>query len=188
MKKALSVLVLLLVVFSAVAMADATITLTGGSLTQTNALIQFPGQSLAGAKIMDVASVAGTPWTVTDARGTGEGWNFQVSAGDFVEASNPAHKIPVYDVTTVGSEYKLEAMVPAESITALQAQLAADKPVTQAAVMTAVGNGAVQLISAETDKGMGAWSFAPEFQMDIPANTFAGLYTAPFTVTINSGL
>ena len=35
-------------------------------------------------------------------------------------------------------------------------------------------------------QGMGQYAFSPDFQLDVPASTFAGTYTATITVDIVS--
>jgi hypothetical protein len=42
------------------------------------------------------------------------------------------------------------------------------------------------LASAAVDTGMGAYDLTPTFQLLVPAGTYAGAYTATFTVSILS--
>jgi hypothetical protein len=43
------------------------------------------------------------------------------------------------------------------------------------------------LISASACNGRGTYSVVPEFDFLVPADAYAGNYTAPFTVTIVAG-
>ena len=64
------------------------------------------------------------------------------------------------------------------------------KPTSQATSLTAIPENpaaGLKFISAATDTGMGTYSVSPNFELEIPAQTYAGTYTSTVTITAATG-
>ncbi len=64
------------------------------------------------------------------------------------------------------------------------------KPTSSVTSLTNIpetGGSALKFASAAVDAGMGTYTIKPNFELEVPAETFAGTYTATFTVAIVSG-
>ncbi len=62
------------------------------------------------------------------------------------------------------------------------------KPVSSVTALTPISSiTPAKFIAAAVDTGMGTYTLAPNFLLEIPAETYAGDYTATFTVAIVSG-
>lgn len=151
---------------------QATVTVTGGGLTNaTGASVPFGSLTLTGADQLLPFSPA-TPWRATDSRGTGTGWNVTVSSTDF---TSPSGGIAV-------ANFKLQLL--AAKIVKVSGNAV---PSSAATSYQPLGGTPLKLLSAGVGQGMGAYDYTPDFQLTVPAQTLAGSYQAVVTVSINSG-
>jgi len=156
---------------------------SGGALTPSN----FTPITLDGIN----AKTATANWSignVTDASGTGAGWNVSLSMT----------RLAQYDATlnagaggyTTGGHLlatsSIQATTPA-TVTLVGSGSAATT-VTPVAANTALDTGnAVKLLSAALNGGMGSYSFsALTATLTVPAATYAATYRSDATVSLNS--
>ncbi|MBI3930089.1 MAG: WxL domain-containing protein [Armatimonadetes bacterium] len=154
---------------------DATINVIGAALTiAVNAQdLTFPDVTLDGTD-QSVIGTASPTFTLTDATGTGNGWNVTVQSADFDDGGGN--------------------VIPASGFT-YTAQLGNIVTVAGNAPPTETGNAGsldvgFQSLTAAVNEGMGSYTWQPnaaQFGLVVPAETVAGTYTAMMTVTIASG-
>ncbi len=171
MKKLLSVMTLAAAVaaIAAPVAAEGIITITGQDLSVTPQLVTFENKSLTG---LEQVSNGTTPaWMAKDPTGLGKGWNVQIAAGDFTSVEGKIIPIAGAKMTLLDA-----AINPSDKVTS-------PKPVSDMGSGNVLG-AAQRILHADTDKGMGEYSFVPTFSLVIPADTYAGAYTSVFTVTI----
>lgn len=150
---------------------QATITLIAGTLSVNTYPIAFPGVTLNG--LDQTVDTSPTPWRAIDARGTGAGWNFTMTSGDF---SAPGGTIPV-------ANFKVQQLQ--SRVTVNSGNTA---PVTQVGSYQALSNPIpLKLLSAAAGTGMGSYDFTPDFRLTVPASMTPGEYRASLVVSVNSG-
>jgi hypothetical protein len=122
-----------------------------------------------------VVTSVGNLEDVNDARGTGAGWNIQLSGTNFVSGGN---SIPVGNVAVASSP--VIACDSANSCTV---------PTTAAPVTFpwSLAVAAQKIAKADANTGMGTSSQTPSFALTIPAGMPSGSYTSTWTYTLNSG-
>lgn len=148
---------------------QATITVTGGNLTNQAQPILFPGVSLNGSDQTVAGSTAA--WRASDARGTGAGWNVTVTSTNFTSSGG---SIPV-------ANFKVQLL----SVTTVAGNT---PPATSPGSFTSLSTASpLKLLSAAAGTGMGSYEYTPEFQLTVPGNAGVGAYTANVTVSVNSG-
>lgn len=174
----LSAVLALTVVMAAPVMAataTASVTVTGGSLSVTPQAVNLSAIILDGTDKTSTFDSSASPWVATDPTGTGNGWNITVSS-----------TIPTagtHSIAVSGFQINLT------SISKIHGQGTGKLPTTSLSGMAAIpltGVTTLKIISAAVDKGMGSYNFAPTFQLAVPAETYAGSYSATLTVTMNS--
>lgn len=155
----------------------ATVGVTAGTLSMSTSATPSGSVTLNGT---DQNTSFGIPLSVTDATGSGAGWNVTVTSTQF---------------STGGATPKLLS-TSASSITAVSsscnASVTCTNPTNAITYPLAVpaGSGpptAVKLFNAAANSGMGAFTVTPTMQVAVPANTLAGSYTSTVTVAIVSG-
>lgn len=151
-----------------IAYADATVTISGGTLSVTGQSISFTA-SLTGAD-QTVYDNDATNWSAVDPTGTGAGWHVNISATDFSDGGTK---------TIAVSNFKVK--LDAGNITTVAGNTA---PTSQITSYTALSGTAQSLLSAAVDAGMGSYTFVPDFSLDLAAETYAGTYTSTVTVAI----
>ena len=173
---------------------EATLTVSGSDLAIGNVLVgdfsavKLDGSGGAGAKSTDATFGL---FNVTDPTGTGAGWKVTMSASQFteVEPSGTAHTLPV------GIMYLQDMADPtwvfgSKTLPTIAATLDGDGE------QVAVDEGTVQVASAAASEttaafdgaGMGKYEFkAGEFELSVPAGSFAATYTSTLTVSLTSG-
>lgn len=168
---AIITLSLVAVVFSGVAYGvqdTPDIEITGGSLSiATDGLVSMPEVTLTGTDKFPTGSMS--QLTSTDPRGTGTGWNVTLVSTNFVNAAaktiaSTAFSIAQPTVTTVDG----------------------NTAPTPTAVSILGGSGG-KLLSATTGYGMGTYTTTGALSLAVPAETYAGTYTATITSTIADG-
>ena len=147
--------------------AKVSVVVTGGSLTLTPS-----ADSTLTAVVLDGTDQATTgslaQLTVTDARGTGVGWNLTTSATNFEEINDAAKTI-----ANTGFE------------------------VTAVNLVTVSGNGGVNgstgfidtpltLLDSSSPNGMGTYNSTPDLSLQVPAETYVGTYASTVTETLTS--
>lgn len=113
---------------------------------------------------------------VTDARGTGAGWNVSVVAGQFTDSTSGR-------IMDAGS-----LAIDAPAVNLKDAGSSALSTITQAGGVLDNGTG-VKLLSAAVDGGMGSYTVDPA-SMTLtlkPGKVYAGNYTSTVTVSLTTG-
>jgi hypothetical protein len=118
------------------------------------------------------------PLSITDARGSGAGWNATVTSTSFNDGSGHNLGTTASSVSGVSS-----ACVAGGSCTA--PTNAISYPLTVPAGATAPA--AVKLFNAATSTGMGRFTVTPTIGVSVPGNAFAGTYSSTVTVAAVSG-
>uniref|UniRef100_A0A831TEY6 WxL domain-containing protein n=1 Tax=Thermorudis peleae TaxID=1382356 RepID=A0A831TEY6_9BACT len=116
---------------------------------------------------------------VVDARGTGAGWNLQITSTTFSTGgatpktlATNASQITAVSVTCDQGT----CTGPSNSITYPLTVPAGSTPPT-----------AVKFYNTAVDTGMGDFTVTPTWSLSVPANAYAGTYTSTVTITIASG-
>lgn len=152
---------------------DAAININGGNLTIVPRNIVFVDVILDGTdQITD--GEPDSPWSVVDATGAGDGWHVTVLFNHFyngdkmVSVSNGALLLKIDELTTVqgntppaimGSYADYSVLEPSETV----------------------------ILQAAPGDGMGTYQFVPRFKLLVPAETYAGQYTANVSVSVIAG-
>ncbi len=173
---ALSVAVL---VAAAAASADNVVvtgTITGGSLSESTTATPSFSVTLDGT---DKTASYTLPMTVTDARGTGSGWNVTVTSTQFSTGAG-GNTLPA----TASSVQSVSSACVSGS-TCTNPTNSVGYPLTIPAAATAPT--AVKLFNAASSTGLGKFTLTPTVQVSVPANTFAGTYTSTVTLAVVSG-
>lgn len=177
-----------LAITASVAQADDTnVTVTGGDLTLgAISTGDFGGITLNGAAQSTTATM--DAFSVTDARGTGVGWNVTVSASSFKEYATGAY---VTGGKTLGTSRFTMAAATASKIDATSSGLPTMTSGTYTLDADANSDGtsdAVKIASAATGDGMGSYTLTPgQLGLSIPANVYAKTYRSDVTVTLSTG-
>lgn len=165
---------------AAASTSDAQVTITAGTLDVTTPSFQAVSATLSGA-VQTLTTTPATPWTATDARGTGAAWTVVTSAGDLVSVGSPNRTIPSSALAiTTGT---ITADTGADAATGMTGS-------TSAAFTTATGPGQtnVTLVDAPGNH-RGRYALTPSLDITIPANaqvSYPGVpYTSTLTVTIS---
>ena len=182
MKQKLTILIGLTVAALALAAAavagtvTATATVTGaGSLGLTHGATASISDTLDGS---DQSASYTVPLSVTDARGTGAGWNLTITSTTFTDSSSHTLATTASTITGVTS-----ACVNGGTCTNPTSTIT--YPLTVPAATSAPA--AVKLFNASANTGMGRFTVTPTVNVAIPGNTFSGTYTSTVTVAVVSG-
>lgn len=159
-----------------------TVTISGGLLEMSAST--GPNFGTVGASLLPIGTTVGPvsiPIEVTDMRGTGAGWNLQITSTQFTTGGADPHTLP----TTATKVFAVIGGCASGSlcIPAVPATLAL--PVTVPAGLSAPAP--VKFFSALVPTGRGEMVLNPSFTLDVPANAFAGTYTSTMTITIAAG-
>lgn len=162
-------------------------TITGGDLSIPTAPTaeNFGTVTLNGSAQTTSAAMQG--FTVTDARGTGDGWKVTVAATQFKEYDTGG---AAYVVS--GSSLGLNSLsLPAPTVAANGTTSPPPSIVAGPYSIDASSDGAtaVQIASAAVNEGMGRYDFTQSgsLTLSIPASTYAGTYRSELTVSAVSG-
>jgi hypothetical protein len=171
---------LILTTLSALALTSAAAALAG-TLTTTATVSGTAGISLnlpAGPSLTD--TLDGTDHTVAyapvlgvvDARGSGAGWNLQISATTFSDGSG--HTLAPGQVASVTSACKAGSTCTAASSSGIT------YPLT-------ISGTAAKFFNAAVNSGLGKIDVTPTVNVVIPGNAFAGTYTSTVTLAATTG-
>ncbi|MCW2963377.1 MAG: hypothetical protein JWO17_629 [Actinomycetia bacterium] len=166
--------------FAVLALTAATAALAG--TFNTTATVTGAGSTSltlpASASIID--TLDGTDQTATyapvlgvaDARGTGAGWNLQISATAFTDGAS--HTLAQGQVGSVAQACK------AGSTCTVATSSGITYPLT-------IGTTAAKFFSAALNTGLGKMDVTPTINVAIPGNAYAGTYTSTVTLAIAVG-
>lgn len=157
--------------FALALLAALLFTLQARALTILTAAISFPGVTLNGAD--QVLSGSTTAWRA-DATGEAGGWNLTVASSDFVNGA--AQSIPVAN---------FEIRLPDANIVLVSGDV--NKPTSTQAAFAALSGTALKIASAAVGAGNGIYDLTPEFRLTVPAESYAGSYSATVTVAVSIG-
>jgi hypothetical protein len=163
-------------VLGGTAYAATSVVLSAGTLTITTpSVANFGGLTLNGAAQTTTAAL-GT-FTVTDARGSGIGWNVTVQATQFTAGS---HTLAMNSISmpapTVAKADATSGNVPTIATGPYLIDNATAVKISSAAVDATTGN------------GMGSYTYTPgNLTLSVPANAYAGTYTSTVTVSVVTG-
>ena len=161
------------------ATATGTVSITGTPGFVTVAPINFGDATLEGT-IQSVDTGASVRWAVEDLSGTGSGWTVNIKATAFTidEAGpNQGETIPLTG---------FEVVLPETAINPETGTLSPEplSPLDEATALTTVDQ---LFLSAAQDTGMGKYTLAPTFALELPVATYAGNYVSTVTVTYSAG-
>src|SRR5450755_4414434 len=139
-------------------------TITGGSLTETNAAPTINNVTLNG---LDQTLTVAMPIDISDSTGSGAGWNVTVTSTAFTTGSwSLANTASTVTAISASCHTNSTCTLPTNAI---------KYPLTIPADATAPG--AVKLFNAARDTGMGQVDLTPTIVVAIPANVYAGIYS-----------
>ncbi|MDQ8045940.1 MAG: WxL domain-containing protein [Solirubrobacteraceae bacterium] len=175
---ALSLAATVLPAAASAATSAASETITGGSLAfinSTPAAVTFPGTTLNGT---DQTATQTQALDISDARGTGAGWNVTATSTAFTNgaASLANGSTTVLTAPSVACDASVTCVTPTNSIT---------YPYTLPAAATAPT--ATKLYNAATNTGTGAATVTPTWKLAVPATAAVGTYTSTWTFSLVSG-
>lgn len=160
------------------ATAAASETVTGGALAFINATptaVTFPATTLNGT---DQVASQTQLLDISDARGTGAGWNVTATSTAFnngsVSLSNGATTITT--APAVACDPSIACVTPTNAIT---------YPYTLPAAATAPT--ATKMYNAAAATGTGALTVTPTWRLAVPATAAVGTYTSTWTLSLVSG-
>ena len=139
------------------------------ALSITSQPITFTGVTLNGSDQTTSGSTTAWQADATDELG---GWNVTVFSTDFTSGGN--------SITV--DNFKIRLLD--EQIVLISGEA---KPVSTQTTFVSLSGSPLKIASADSGTGNGIYTLTPDFQLDIPAQTYAGTYTATVTVTVNVG-
>lgn len=151
-----------------------TSTVTGGTLDMEATDAPSVAVTLDGT---DQAPTDSFNIDVNDARGTGAGWNLQITSTAFTDGT---YSLDTDAATITGVTSACDQGTctdPTNSISYAALTVPADT----------VAPAAVKLFNAAANTGMGDFTITPTIRVAVPANTYAGNYESTITISIVSG-
>lgn len=174
-----AVLALMTTVFATGAMAEEVqTTITGGTMTiSTVSASSFAEAITLDGSTQTVTGAGINTFDVTDARGTGAGWNVAVSATAFSHDTNSKTLSP-------GS-----LTLTAPSVSLIDPNSSPIDTVTPAGGTIDGGSVTVLSAAADVDAGMGSYTISPmAMSLELkPKEVYAGTYTSTVTVALTTG-
>ena len=151
--------------------AVALLVMEAAALTITTAAISFPGVSLDGEPhIVDGSTSA---WRA-DAVGETGGWKVTVASTDLSSGSGKTIAVSNFEIRLLDTNI---VWVSGDT----------NEPTSTQTTFTALSGTALKIASAALGQGNGVYDLTPEFCLTVPAETYAGGYTATVTVDISAG-
>jgi hypothetical protein len=164
---------------SAALAASSTVTgtVTGGTLGIATSATPSFSVTLNGT---DQTASYTVPTTVTDATGSGAGWNLTVTSTQFTTGGGTPHTL-----ATTASNVTSVADACVGGATCTNPTNSVGYPVAVPAGSTPPA--AVKYFNAALNTGEGQFTNTPTVQVSAPANTLAGTYTSTLTLAAVSG-
>jgi len=155
----------------AAALVGAALAVTGVAAQGiTTAAITFPGVTLGGSdQTVDGSTSA---WRVDSNQRTG--WNVTVASTDFTNAESRTIAVSNFDIRLLDA-----------NIVWISGD--AEGPVSTQTTFTALSGTPLKIASAAAGGGRGVYDLTPDFRLTVPAESYAGSYTATVTVDIIKG-
>ncbi len=162
-----------------IATPPATITVTAGSLsiTEVNDIV-FPSLALDGDD-HDVAAATGCILTLTDATGSGLGWNITMQSTDFTASGGKTIPASQFKFTSGGTIVKTKGQ-----------QVNATYGPKETGLSSATLEQSRKVVTTAAGYGKGTYTYTPtaaDFVVTVTADALAGSYAATVTVSIMSG-
>jgi hypothetical protein len=184
MNRKILTLTLILGLLTATALAvyaeTASVTISGGALSETADDVTLSGVTLDGTDQTSTSAYTANTWTAVDGRGTGAGWNVTIDSTDFSDGGTKS-----IDISTAGSEFKIQLT----NITVTAGSAAPTSSVTSLTTIPTNPAAALKFLSAASSGGvgMGKYSLQPNFELGVAAETYAASYTATLVITASTG-
>lgn len=176
MKKGMIVTSLIMMLLTLLTMAvfadELTVTtnVSGGTLSDTVSPLNTESTTLTGKDGLAVSFYPSQYWKVTDARGSGIGWQITVSA------TVPTTGTKQLDLSNLSVNVN-------DIVRAADAQSSSD-PVVLARAVNKPLTDSTTLVAADVYEGMGSFDYNPVFTLKIPASAYAGTYTSTVTTLL----
>ena len=151
--------------------AAAALVAEAAALTITTAAITFPNVTLNGASqtVLDDSTSA---WQA-DATGETGGWKVTVASTDFSNGSGKTIAVSNFEIRLLDANIVLVS--------------GGTKPTSTQTTFAALSGTSLKIASAAAGNGNGVYDMTPDFRLTVPAETYAGDYTATVTVDISVG-
>jgi hypothetical protein len=156
--------------------ANVTATVSGGSLSESTSATPSFSVTLNGS---DQTGNYTLPITVTEARGSGAGWNLTITSTQFSTGGGSPNTLS----TSASSIASVSSSCTGGTCT--NATNGLTYPVAVPA-----GSGpptAVKFFNAAANTGMGKFTITPSVNVAVPANSYAGSYSSTVTLAIATG-
>jgi WxL domain surface cell wall-binding len=157
---------------AAAATSTVTGTVSAGTLSLTTTATPSFGITLDGT---DQTAGYTVPTTVTDATGSGNGWNLTITSTQFTTGSQTL-SATASTITSVASSCVTTCTNPTNAVAL---------PITVPAGATPPA--AVKYFNAAAATGRGRFSNTPTVSVSLPASTLAGTYSSTLTLSAVSG-
>lgn len=145
--------------------------LEAAALSITTAAITFPEVTLGGS---DQSVDGSTSAWRADAAGESGGWNVTVSSTDFSNAESKTIAVSNFEIRLLDANIVRVSGDP-------------NGPASTQTTFAALSGTPLKIASAAVGDGDGVYDLTPDFRLTVPAESYAGSYTATVTVDIISG-
>jgi hypothetical protein len=112
------------------------------------------------------------PWIILDATYSDQGWYVTIRGTDFIDAQS--HTISIDN---------LIIQIPQENIRTL---VGSSTPVSLVTEITPMSESNITALTSQSGSSTGRFSITPLFKLNIPAETYGGIYTSQLFITIIS--
>jgi hypothetical protein len=113
------------------------------------------------------------PWIILDATYSDQGWYVTIRGTDFIDAQN--HTISIEN---------LSIQIPQENI---QLLVGSSAPVSLVTEVTSMSESNINVLASQVGSSTGRFSVTPLFKLNIPAETYGGIYSSQLFITIIRG-
>jgi hypothetical protein len=151
--------------------AAAVLVAEAAALTITTAAITFPNVTLNGGP--QTVSGNTSAWRA-DATGETGGWKVTVASTDFGNGSGKTIAVSNFEIRL------LDANI-------VWVSGSTNKPTSTQTDFAALSGTGLNIASAAVNNGNGVYDITPDFRLTVPAETYAGSYTATVTADISVG-
>ncbi len=113
------------------------------------------------------------PWIILDATYSDQGWYVTIRGTDFIDGQN--HVISIDN---------LSIQIPQENI---QLLVGTSSPVSLVTEISPMSESNINVLTSQIGSSTGRFSVTPLFKLNIPAETYGGIYSSQLFITIISG-